>query len=159
MFYWADVVEFGEMWRGLTATANNSSTADRWCVIPKGSGKMIVNESADGRLSISGSANRRSPCVLPGSAGGPEGHSGLPESHRGPPSSQGDHLPGRAAAPGGGQPAVWLGLAGDAESRHPAGEEGGRGGAAEHLVVLFQLISVSVFILSFIVIILWHFIS
>lgn len=159
MFYWADVVEFGEMWRGLTATANNSSTADRWCVIPKGSGKMIVNESADGRLSISGSANRRSPCVLPGSAGGPEGHSGLPESHRGPPSSQGDHLPGRAAAPGGGQPAVWLGLAGDAESRHPAGEEGGRGGAAEHLVVFFQLISVSVFILSFIVIILWHFIS
>lgn len=46
------------------------------------------------------------PVCPPGSAGGPEGHSGLPESHRGPPSSQGDHLPGRAAAPGGGQPAV-----------------------------------------------------
>lgn len=61
---------------------------------------------------------------LPGPAGGPEGHPGLSESHWGSAGSKGNHLPGRAEAPGGGQPAVWLRLAGDAEPCHPAGEEG-----------------------------------
>lgn len=65
--------------------------------------------------------------LLSGPAGGPEGHSGLPESHRGPAGGEGDHLSGRAEAPGGGQPAVRLRLAGDAEPRHPTGEEGGGG--------------------------------
>lgn len=46
------------------------------------------------------------PLCLPGPAGGSEGHPGLPESHGGPASGEGDHLPGRAEAPGGGQAAV-----------------------------------------------------
>lgn len=56
-----------------------------------------------------------------GAAGGSAGHPGLPEGHRGAPRRQGDHLPGRAAAAGGRQAAVRLGLAGDAEPRHPEG--------------------------------------
>ncbi len=59
---------------------------------------------------------------LPGSGWSSESHAGVSAGHRDPPGREGNHRAGRGASAGGGQPAVWLGLAGDAQPRHPEGE-------------------------------------
>jgi len=62
----------------------------------------------------------------------PEGHSGVPAGGRDPAGGQGDHRPGRGAAAGGGQPAVRLRLAGDAQPRHQEGTSVTQGGWETH---------------------------
>lgn len=51
----------------------------------------------------------------------PKSHSGVPAGNGDLAGSQGNHRPGRGEAAGGGQPPVWLRLAGNAQSRHKAG--------------------------------------
>lgn len=71
-------------------------------------------------------------CLPTGSGGSSEGHTGVPASHRDPASSERNHRSGWGEAFGGGQPAVRLGLAGDAQPCHPEGETGHTTEAVEY---------------------------
>lgn len=118
---------------------------------------MIVNESTSGRLSISGSANRRLPVFFQAQL---EAQKATQDFQRATEvlraAKETISLAEQRLLEEDNRQfdSAWQEMLNHATQRV---RKGGEGRAAEHLVVLF--LSSSVFILSFIVIILWHFIS